>query len=180
MTCSGLCEGTIGIPQSLNIILQSQDSSSGNWFAFSVRKLVLQNHVLMSPPPPQTLSHVGGVSDSLATSHNSQVLSSVITGHQLTHGEHSLGAARLRCWDNRGDTPSRLLSGSLASLDEYGFPGSAGPATSAWVGKQAHRRTLWSSKDVPSVEGEEGNRKDWHRAVLPSIKIHLTDASNLI
>lgn len=170
--------------------MRSQDSNSGNCaqgsksrgFAFSVRKLVLQNHVLRSPlpPPPQTLSHVSGVSDSLATSHNSQVLSSVITGPKLTCGEHSLGAARLRCWDNRGDTPSRLLSGSLASLDEYGFPGSVGPATSAWVGKQAHHRTLWSSKDMPLVEGEEGNRKGWHRAVLPSIKIYLKDASNLI
>lgn len=146
MTCSGFCEGTVGIPHSLNIIMRSQDSNSGNCaqgsksqgFAFSVRKLVLQNHVLRSPPPPppQTLSHVGGVSDSLATSHNSQVLSSVITGHKLTCGEHSLGAARLRCWDNRGDTPSRLLSGSLASLDEHGFPGSSG-ASHVCLGGQA-------------------------------------------
>lgn len=45
-------------------------------FAISVCKLVLQNHVLRSslppPPPSQTQSHVSGVSDSLATSHNSQ------------------------------------------------------------------------------------------------------------
>lgn len=37
---------------------------------------------------------------------------------------------------------------------------------SASVGKQAHRRTLWSSKDVPSVEREPWGRKEIERKGL--------------
>lgn len=88
----------------------------------------------MSLPPPTT----------------ARVHSSVVTEHQLTLEHTASGQRGSGAGEDSGVTPSCRQSGSLASLDEYGFPGSVRPAMSAWVASrlivehsEAPRTCLW-------------------------------------